>query len=109
MRWTLDNGWTPDHSPMLTLRDDKGHPHALVMEDHGDGGGYAAVIITRDMPARSGFRKSIAAVLWTEGWVTRHLFPNATFGAAPELRAVHRRERHAGQAHVDGRMDRHSR
>lgn len=102
MNWTIDTCWTPDHAPMLTLRDDTGHPHALVMEDKEYGEGYAAVIITKDMPARSGFRRPIAAVLWVETWMHRH-YPGTKFGPVPELQA---RERHARQTHGHRGVDR---
>jgi hypothetical protein len=103
MNWTIDSCWTADKQPMLTLRDDKGHPHALVMEDKEYGEGYAAVIITNDMPARSGFRRPIAAVLWVESWVQKHLYPGAKFGPVPDFKV---RERHARQADERRGVDR---
>lgn len=108
MRWSVETGWSPRGNRALMLRNDKGGPIAMVMEDLEIGDGYFALILEPGFPRRSGFRHPIGAVLWVEVWVVRHLMPNAKFGPVPELRTA-RREAHAAQVDDRRRMDRHPR
>lgn len=77
--------WSVEPDGAITLRDEKRAPRVHVGHRKDDWG-YIATILESGLPSAGPYKSIKTAAKWSQEWITKNLFPDATFGEVPEFR-----------------------